>query len=48
MSDEIEAHENGKHWTVYERSELPDNIKTIMSIWTFKRKHFPDGRILKH
>ena len=21
---------------------------TIMSIWSFKRKHFPDGRIMKH
>ena len=30
------------------RSALPLGTKTIMSIWSFKRKRFPDGRIMKH
>ena len=31
-----------------DRNKMPSNTKTIMSIWSFKRKRFPDGRIMKH
>ncbi|MEY3108162.1 MAG: hypothetical protein RL730_513, partial [Actinomycetota bacterium] len=30
------------------RSMMPDNMKTIMSVWSFKRKRFPDGTLNKH
>ena len=30
------------------RSSIPSGTNPIMSIWSFKRKHFPDGRIMKH
>ena len=29
-------------------SDLPPNTKTILSIWSFKRKRYPDGRIQNH
>ncbi len=29
-------------------SDMPANTKTIMSIWIFKRKRFPDGTLNKH
>ena len=48
MLTEIDEHEKGNHWTMIERDKVPDNIKTIMSIWSFKRKRFPDGRIMKY
>jgi hypothetical protein len=31
-----------------ERSKMPLGTKTIMSIWTFKRKRFPSGILNKH
>ena len=30
------------------RSNLPSGVKIILSIWSFKRKRIPDGRILKY
>ena len=27
---------------------MPEYTKTIMSIWSFKRKRFPDGTLNKH
>ena len=48
MQKEIHDHESRNHWTILPRSALPQGTKTIMSIWSFKRKHFPDGRIMKH
>ena len=30
------------------RSEMPSNTKTIMGIWSFKRKRLPDGTLNKH
>ena len=45
---ETQEHETRGHWSVWKRSEMPPNIKTIMSIWSFKRKRAPDGRILKY
>ena len=48
MVKEITDHEERGHWTVLPRSAIPRGMKTIMSVWSFKRKRFPDGRILKH
>ena len=31
-----------------ERCELPPRVKTIMSIWSFKRKRYPNGKLNKH
>lgn len=48
MKKEVLDHESHGHWTVIPRSMMPIGIKTIMAIWSFKRKRFPDGRIMKH
>ena len=47
MTVEIDAHQSRDHWTPILRSSLPPGVKTIMSIWSFKRKRLPDGSILK-
>jgi hypothetical protein len=31
-----------------QHSDMPENTKTIMSIWSFKRKRYPDGMLNKH
>ena len=43
MLSEIHSHEDGKHWTMTERSKMPPGTKTVMSVWSFKRKRFPNG-----
>ena len=48
MMKEVDDHESRGHWTLMDRAELDPSIKTILSIWSFKRKRYPDGRILKH
>ena len=48
MMAKLLDHESRTHWTVMHRSDLPANAKTILAIWSFKRKRFPDGRIMKH
>jgi len=48
MMKEVEDHEKRNHWTVMPRDEMPKGAKTILAIWSFKRKRFPDGRVLKH
>ena len=48
MEREIKDHTARNHWQVILRSEMPANSKTIMAIWSFKRKRFPDGRLNKH
>ena len=48
MVKEVADHEKRDHWTVMPRSEMPKGTKTILSVWSFKRKRYPDGRILKH
>ena len=45
---EIDDHEQRGHWSIMLRSDLPPDAKTKLSIWSFKRKRFPDGRIKKH
>ena len=47
MRKEIGSHENDKHYTLVIRRELNGN-KTIMSVWSFKRKRYPYGGVIKH
>jgi hypothetical protein len=48
MMKEVQDHESRNHWTVLPRSVIPSGTKTILAVWSFKRKRYPDGRILKH
>ena len=48
MLDKILVHEQRNHWTFVERRSLPPGTKTIMGIWSFKRKRYPDGSLNKH
>ena len=47
MEVEIADHTNRKHWVVRMRSEC-NFPKTILAVWSFKRKRFPDGSLNKH
>lgn len=47
MPDEIKAHEDNDHWEVVPRSEVGSH-KTILAIWSFKRKRYPYGTLNKH
>ena len=48
MMKEVKDHESRNHWTVLPRKEMPYGTKSILSVWSFKRKRYPDDRILKH
>jgi hypothetical protein len=48
MEDEINDHETCNHWTLMLQSDMPVGTRTIMAIWSFKRKCFPDGSLNKH
>jgi Reverse transcriptase (RNA-dependent DNA polymerase). len=48
MLKEIGDHKSRGHWTMIQRGDMPINAKTILSIWSFKRKRHPDGRLNKH
>lgn len=48
MMKETSDHETHGHWEVVPRWKKPPDVKTIMAIWSFKRKRFPDGRLLKY
>ncbi len=48
MQVEVEAHEERNNWTMVLRLTLPEGSKTLRAIWSFKQKHFPDGRLNKH
>ena len=48
MEVELADHKERNHWTLMERKDLPIGTKTIMAIWSFKRKRFPDGSLNKH
>jgi hypothetical protein len=41
-------HEQHNHRILMERKDLPIGMKTIMAIWSFKQKWFPDGTLNKH
>ena len=48
MMKEIQDHENRGHMHLFPRTKIPDGQKTILAIWSFKRKRFLDGRVNKH
>ncbi|KAL7523405.1 hypothetical protein ACHAWF_000505, partial [Thalassiosira exigua] len=48
MLDEIGVHEKRNHWTLIKREDMPPGMKTIMAVWSFKRKRYPDGMLNKH
>jgi hypothetical protein len=48
MVKEVDDHESRNHWTVMHYCDMPSDTKTIMSIWSFKCKRYPDGRLNKH
>ena len=48
MMKETADHESRGHWTVIPMSQKPPGVKTILAVWAFKRKRYPDGRINKH
>ncbi len=48
MVHKVHDHKKRDHWACMQRSDMPENTKTIMSIWSFKRKRFPDGTLNKH
>jgi len=49
MMVEVSDHESRVHWTLTKRCHMmPDDTKSIMSIWSFKRKRYPDGTLNKH
>ena len=48
MIKEISDHEQREHWHLFPRADIPKDHKTILAIWSFKRKRFPDGRVMKY
>ena len=48
MEVEVGDHESRNHWTLMSRSAMPSEAKTILAIWSFKRKLYPDGSINKY
>ena len=54
MMVEFNAHEDRYYWTLLKLKEAPmehyvnGRLSNILSIWSFKRRRFPDGRLLNH
>jgi hypothetical protein len=48
MEIKISDHKTRHHWDLMLRTDLPLSAKTIMAIWSFKRKRFPNGMLNKH
>ena len=49
MTKKTADHESRGHWIEIPRSQKLSGVKTILAIWTFKRKRYLDhGRINKH
>jgi hypothetical protein len=48
MEVEPNDHETHKHWDIMERKDLPSGTKTIVAIWSFKCKCFPDKTLNKN
>ncbi len=45
MVKEIEDHESRNYRTIMQRCDMPNDTKTIMSIWSFKPKLYPDEKL---
>ena len=48
MFEELDYNHSRGYWTVMPRRDIPLGHKTIMAIWSFKRKRFPDGYMKKY
>jgi hypothetical protein len=48
MVHEVDDHKKHGHWAIMRRCNMPADSKTIMSIWSFKQKQYPDGTLNKH
>jgi hypothetical protein len=48
MEVKIDDHETHHNWDLMLRKDLPLGVKTIMAIWSFKRKRLLDGTLNKH
>ncbi len=48
MEIKISDHKNCCHWDLMLQKDLPVGAKTIMAIWFFKCKWFPNGTLNKH
>ena len=51
----VESHESRNHWTLIKNIEVNNKqrnkdgkLNTILSIWYFKPRIFPDGILMKH
>ena len=47
MIKEADDNEKHNHWEIVHFWDKPPGVKTILDIWDFRRKRFPDGRINK-
>ena len=47
MEVDIKDHTDRNHWLVRKRRDC-EKSKTILKIWSFKRKRFLDGKLNKH
>ena len=45
---EADDNDERNHWEVVHHWYKPPGVKTILSIWDFRRKHFPNDRNFKH
>ena len=48
MQREIQDHQVRDHWELFLQKNQTKGAKKILSVWAFKVKRYPDGRILKH
>ncbi len=48
MIHEVNNQEIRDHWTLTKRCDIPPGAKTILSIWIFMQKRYPDGTLNKH
>jgi hypothetical protein len=48
MEVKIPDHKDCYHWTLMLCKDLPADVKTIIAIWSFKHKRFPNGTLNKH
>ena len=48
MVKEIEDRTKRGHWEIVSKNSMPKNAEVIKTIWSFKRKRFPDGTLNTH
>ena len=45
---EVTDHEERRNCEVISRCKKPKEVKTILSIWPFKQRRYPGGRLNNH